>query len=54
MEEMARTMGHYANNLEQLKREKAMLTVTYEVTDLLWFRRSAELYKLLLSINLCM
>jgi len=31
MEEMARTMGHYANKLEQLKREKSMITVTYEV-----------------------
>ncbi|KAK2167890.1 hypothetical protein NP493_1253g00013, partial [Ridgeia piscesae] len=30
MEEMARTMGHYANKLEQLKREKSMITVTYE------------------------
>ena len=33
MEEMARTMGRYGNNLEQLKREKSMLTVSYEVTS---------------------
>ena len=29
---MARTMGRYGNNLEQLKREKSMLTISYEVT----------------------
>ena len=33
MEEMARTMGRYGNNLEQLKREKSMLTISYEVTS---------------------